>query len=488
MIEGGSAALAELNQVWIDEAVADFGRRYDWARVMGQRHELTPGEFSKLIERQRAIEATRYKMLGNRQEAVYLGVSKAMGLENDAARAVTLELGNKWDVWKGYHQEVGKKWRTFFRTAFDSYESRNVAYETVIAEIDEMYSAAKSEVTQIQTRLDDTFAAMYHPHGDEAVRIAREGLRGSRAVMEEMMQDMQNFIRDLHERDLSLNQRDREWNEHVNFTVKPQIMGRLNENLRWVDELDAFLKGAGEAGEEPGPGPTPGQPPTAEQPTLEEIPTTEQPAYKVPEQPERGAPFPISQQDRTTLQELGHTLDDIRKMTPGDVRAALADARQEAPGPGGQTYEATVPMAMTNDMRRRLREIGYTDESIRNMNPHSARNILGGIPGDDPGAAAAVREVAVRFGIATADDAGDYLPGSDIHTLNAINKYTPEGVKFDRLDDVSVDVAEAAFERRQQVKDAQVAVAERAAAAPVGVWDEIHEWMGPSDDLSLIHI
>ncbi len=482
MIEGGSAALAELNQVWIDEAVADFGRRYDWARVMGQRHELTPGEFSKLIERQRAIEATRYKMLGNRQEAVYLGVSKAMGLENDAARAVTLELGNKWDVWKGYHQEVGKKWRTFFRTAFDSYESRNVAYETVIAEIDEMYSAAKSEVTQIQTRLDDTFAAMYHPHGDEAVRIAREGLRGSRAVMEEMMQDMQNFIRDLHERDLSLNQRDREWNEHVNFTVKPQIMGRLNENLRWVDELDAFLKGAGEAGEEPGPGPTPGQPPTAEQPTLEEIPTTEQPAYKVPEQPERGEPFPISQQDRTTLQELGHTLDDIRKMTPGDVRAALADARQEAPGPGGQTYEATVPMAMTNDMRRRLREIGYTDESIRNMNPHSARNILGGIPGDDPGAAAAVREVAVRFGIATADDAGDYLPGSDIHTLNAINKYTPEGVKFDRLDDVSVDVAEAAFERRQQVKDAQVAVAERAAAAPVGVWDEIHEWMGPSDD------
>ncbi len=162
------------------------------------------------------------------------------------------------------------------------------------------------------------------------------------------------------------------------------------------------------------------------------------------------------------LREQGET-PEIEK-----AKAALA---QE-----GETVQ--VPVMMTRDMRQQLVDMGYTIDETKRMTPQEAWGIINA---GEPirGAAGDVRDVASRYGIETATEEGSYKPGADQHILNIVRKWGPEGSReVDSLDQITPEIAEEAFVRRQQARDRQI----RLEEAVHGV-EEIAETRAAQEDV-----
>ncbi|GAH11772.1 unnamed protein product, partial [marine sediment metagenome] len=79
-----------------------------------------------------------------------------------------------------------------------------------------------------------------------------------------------------------------------------------------------------------------------------------------------------------------------------------------------------------------------------------------------------------EFGVSTVDTTGNYKPGSNLEIVRTVNKYTPEDVYYSTIDDITPEVARAAFDEQARIREDMVsgvevdlkAITEQPEAAP----------------------
>ncbi len=158
----------------------------------------------------------------------------------------------------------------------------------------------------------------------------------------------------------------------------------------------------------------------------------------------------------------------IQQLKYQEIIGASRLAGQEPPLgtiPPPDVQQPGMPVFITDTMRTQLAEIGYTPEQIRELSPAQAWQIIeqssrptGGeappptmsqtaVPAIEVTPSQAIRNIAHRYGVPTADVRGKPL---DIVVKRIVRKYT--GQEFDRLGDIPPDLAEQAFIARQEAK------------------------------------
>uniref|UniRef100_A0A6M3JE89 Large polyvalent protein associated domain-containing protein n=1 Tax=viral metagenome TaxID=1070528 RepID=A0A6M3JE89_9ZZZZ len=391
--EGGSAGFSDLNLNSIDETVVRSQDYREWQDIFGQREDLTQGEYQALIERQVSIERARYKAMYNRQRSRFLGVAKGLGLDNDLARGYINSIGSKEVLWQGFYKTKWEDMRQFYRTEFDSYEARSTAWHTLKTKHTEMYTQVLSDEMRIMEGMDATFARMI----GEKYGAGEWFGTNAQAVTEGYLKRVRD-VRDEMGQDMSVYQ---DWLLKQEFTAEQSDAAWtvfINETVlpQWVQKMNEALAGVDELWAVVKGRGEPGS---------------------------GGAGEPVSRPpsaEPTADSRVWH------EMRPPDAEPTAAP--QPVEPTAGRYPPATE-------------QIPVTQAELA-----------------DP--AGPVMEVASRYGISSADEAGEYVVGSREHTRNIINKWRTdrETVAGDylTLDEISPEVAEAAFEARKAAADAQM--------------------------------
>lgn len=140
-------------------------------------------------------------------------------------------------------------------------------------------------------------------------------------------------------------------------------------------------------------------------------------------------------------------LDTSNRNAPGGQPSSGPVEIKRPPTPEQPTEpSASMPVMITQDMRRRLTALGYTETQIRDLNPAQAWEILNktpqpagaGAPSSVP-ASQEVLRLAREFGVPTATDAGG---PNDRYLINILRQ---AGYMVDDLNQATPDMAENAF-------------------------------------------
>jgi hypothetical protein len=184
----------------------------------------------------------------------------------------------------------------------------------------------------------------------------------------------------------------------------------------------------------------------------------------------------IRPQIQARMDESVTWVDDLEAFLREQGQKPEIEKAKEALAQEGESVE--IPVMMTRAMRNDLMDLGYTIDETKQMTPQEAWDVINA---GEPvrGKAGDVRDVASRYGIETATEEGRYKPGADQHILNIVRKWGTEGSQeVDSLDQLSPEIVEEAFVRRQQARDRQI----RLEEAVHGV-EEIAESRAAQEDI-----
>ena len=426
----------------------------DWQVAMDQASRLTGEQARAVIIAQRTASRQTFDRMWKSQAAEILGIFEGLGIESQTARDSLTHFINQADTWKTFYANRDKLTDRFFNTDYPDSATRTAAWQDLSEQLNKMYIDAGVDEVKHQNALDNAFVEqMAAIHGDEvAVRA-----RAWRDRMLTFYKDL-NGMMSTHRQSLvnmTPDERRMAWPKFLNDQYMPYLRQFFQEQINGAHELYGFAK-------------PPTEPPTPVVPTMLIPPTAPPAAPAAPGTAAPGtpttpaAPEPIVSPPPTpppvTEAERARFAANYER-----VQAELKKFQKEAAGaPPEVTY------IITRQMREQLGYLSYSPEEIARMTPVEAwENIQRGTPNPDRIAAsfpaleptperqnqvAQVRQVASEAGYATSDENGFYVPGADLHILNAIKMYGgPEAAGYESLADVSPEVATRAFQNRETV-------------------------------------
>ena len=328
-----------------------------WQEVFTETANMTPGERGARIQAYSSQTAAEWRRMHSFERQTYQGIHRALGIQDATAAEFMRLMDGEHKLWETFYDGVdvvtngvtahtagiNDLYREFFSRDYESYEARQVAWDTLQQRLNEMYEAAVQRERTIELAMDDEYVGLWERFtGRDAsdLLLHRENVR---AIRDEMTNAMMAFRQNLRDTNPSLDVRRLMWTEFVENTYRPLIMRLKQTEIIGASRLAGQEPPLMNPPDEPGQGaapqtldfPPPLEPPSIGQVAAQPIPQT--PAqmirniahrYGVPTADVRGRPLDIVIK-RIVRKYGGQEFDRIADIPP-DLAEQAFIARQEA--------------------------------------------------------------------------------------------------------------------------------------------------------------
>ena len=328
-----------------------------WQEVFTETANMTPGERGARIQAYSSQTAAEWRRMHSFERQTYQGIHRALGIQDATAAEFMRLMDGEHKLWENFYDGVdvvtngvtshtpgtNDLYREFFSRDYESYEARQVAWDTLQQRLNEMYEAAVQRERTIELAMDEEYVGLWERFtGKDAsdLLLHRENVR---AIRDEMTNAMMAFRQNLRDTNPSVDVRRLMWTEFVENTYRPLIMQLKQTEIIGASRLAGQEPPLINPPTEPGEGAAPPRldfPPPLEPPSIGQVaaqPIPQTPAqmirniahrYGVPTADVRGRPLDIVIK-RIVRKYGGQEFDRIADIPPELAEQAFI-ARQEA--------------------------------------------------------------------------------------------------------------------------------------------------------------
>lgn len=444
--EGLQALLDIVYNQYYDNLEQRFNTLSRWEFFFDELDTTRPKKAVKnqLFRNQFSSEDVNWKRQWLRNESHWLGITKALGVNNPTSRDLLKLVKQLSEAWSSVHTYRQTLYMQHFSMDFASRKEAKIHWLTTKNLVRSAMETAYVEEARLLTDIGERFATVLEDYvaksyGEAQARKAGEAVRewykSLVANMGMIGVEMGEFYRSLDK--MAREEKLAAWQEFNTAKRIPRFVDNWRISTSGVQ--DVYRAALGE------------EPPGAVMPVMPERPPSRpMPEITTPPEPDTFAELLPEQRPRAEEPQP----EFIPEVTPAGNRLNIVQFASEN---GIRDEDLLLRILKTPDYG------GALENTLEDTRLSIAENaILKYL--EDPSKVvrrkpkpsevkAHIREIASEYGISTVDVAGRPVSGADIHILNVVKKYGGDAAKeYARLEEVDPDIARDAFIARQEAK------------------------------------